>query len=181
MSLGTPWLTVVVNGDRFDDEGMRTMNVLIVDENGRLGDELGARLSELGAVLHRIPHTDALQQTLAKLCRGYGTGCCLVIHDSLESLVERVSELAVAGAGAGGVVDRLDRLPPARQFQRLSPRESEVLQLVLEGMTSQEIAERLNISLRTVKMHRGNIMAKVRVRNVAELVSLYHTTAARAA
>ncbi len=157
------------------------MNILIFDKDGIADRTLGSRVSDLGAVLHHVPHTDALQQTLAMLCQDYSAGCCLVIHESLEAIVERVSRLG--RADVAGVEDATgpDRPAVSRQFQRLSPRESEVLQFVLEGMTSQEIADRLKISLRTVKMHRGNIMAKVRVRNVAELVSLYHTTAVKAA
>ncbi|MBU3724065.1 MAG: response regulator transcription factor [Burkholderiaceae bacterium] len=62
-------------------------------------------------------------------------------------------------------------LPPG--FERLSVRESQVLELVVKGLRSQKIAENLGITLRTVKMHRGNIMAKVGVQNVAQLVSLY--------
>ncbi len=167
--------------NRFGDESLRTMNILIFDKNDAARSEIGARVSDLGAILHHVPHADALQQTLAKLCEGYRAGCCLVIHDSFDEIVERVSRLGELRSEGQGVTNRGDRVPTARQFQRLSPRESEVLQFVLEGMTSQEIADRLKISLRTVKMHRGNIMAKVRVRNVAELVSLYHTTAAKAA
>ena len=58
-------------------------------------------------------------------------------------------------------------------FERLSAREAQVLELVVQGMRSQAIADNLGITLRTVKMHRGNIMAKVGVKNVAQLVSFY--------
>lgn len=62
-------------------------------------------------------------------------------------------------------------LPPG--FERLSGREAQVLALVVQGMRSQKIADTLGITLRTVKMHRGNIMGKVGVQNVAQLVALY--------
>ena len=58
-------------------------------------------------------------------------------------------------------------------FERLSAREIQVLDLVVQGMRSQVIATALGITLRTVKMHRGNIMAKVGVKNVAQLVGFY--------
>ncbi len=67
------------------------MNILIFDKDGITDRTLGSRVSDLGAVLHHVPHTDALHQTLSRLCQGYGTGCCLVIHDSLEAIVERGS------------------------------------------------------------------------------------------
>lgn len=62
-------------------------------------------------------------------------------------------------------------LPPG--FESLTPRESQVLMMVVQGMRSQQIADRLGITLRTIKMHRGNIMTKVGVDNVAQLVALY--------
>lgn len=58
-------------------------------------------------------------------------------------------------------------------FELLSPREREVLELVVRGGRSQEIADALGISLRTVKMHRTNIMLKTNARNVTTLVFKY--------
>jgi DNA-binding NarL/FixJ family response regulator len=52
----------------------------------------------------------------------------------------------------------------------LSPREKEILQLVAEEHTSAEIAEILFISEKTVEKHRGNLMEKLNVRNIAGLV-----------
>jgi len=53
--------------------------------------------------------------------------------------------------------------------QRISVRELEVLQLVGHGATSREIAERLGISLRTVEVHRSNLMRKLEASNAAIL------------
>jgi DNA-binding CsgD family transcriptional regulator len=52
----------------------------------------------------------------------------------------------------------------------LTRREGEVLKLVAEGKTSKSIAERLSISVHTVDRHRANIMAKLDMRKVADLV-----------
>ena len=52
----------------------------------------------------------------------------------------------------------------------LSQREREVLALIAEGNTSKEIASKLFISLQTVETHRSNLMAKLRVRNMAGMV-----------
>lgn len=51
----------------------------------------------------------------------------------------------------------------------LGPREREVLQLLAEGHTSGEIAERMGISTHTVETHRRNIMRKLDLHSVAEL------------
>ncbi len=157
------------------------MNVIILSEGIAQTGDIADRLSDVGAALHQVSHPDALQQALSKICGQYDSGCCLVIHDSFDGLVARLGQLHMASSEEGASRGGSGRPALSRHFQRLSPRESEVLRYVLDGLTSQEIADRLKISLRTVKMHRGNIMAKVRVRNVAELVSLYHTTAVKAA
>jgi DNA-binding NarL/FixJ family response regulator len=52
----------------------------------------------------------------------------------------------------------------------LTPREIEVLKLVAEGNTSQEIADRLVLSVKTVQAHRANIMEKLELRDIAHLV-----------
>ena len=52
----------------------------------------------------------------------------------------------------------------------LTPREREVLQLLAEGLSNQEIAEQLSISVKTVETHRSNMMNKLGVSNKTELV-----------
>jgi DNA-binding NarL/FixJ family response regulator len=54
-------------------------------------------------------------------------------------------------------------------FPLLSCREREVLQLVAEGKTSNQIAENLHISAKTVETHRQNVTLKLNIKNVAEL------------
>lgn len=52
----------------------------------------------------------------------------------------------------------------------LTPRETEILSLVADGMTSKEIARRLGISPKTVEFHRSHLMRKLKAHNMAELV-----------
>lgn len=52
----------------------------------------------------------------------------------------------------------------------LTPREAEVLQCVLTGALNKQIATRLGIAEKTVKVHRGRVMEKLAVTSVAELV-----------
>lgn len=52
---------------------------------------------------------------------------------------------------------------------KLGNRESQVLQLVAEGLTSAAIAEKMNIAASTVEVHRRNIMRKLNLHNVADL------------
>ena len=56
-------------------------------------------------------------------------------------------------------------------YEALTPRERQVLQLIGEGCTNQEIAEKLGLSVHTVQTHRVNIMNKLGLHNRAQLVS----------
>jgi DNA-binding NarL/FixJ family response regulator len=55
-------------------------------------------------------------------------------------------------------------------YNQLTNREREVLQLVAEGYTGQEIAKRLSISPRTAEQHRANVMRKLGFQNQREIV-----------
>lgn len=54
--------------------------------------------------------------------------------------------------------------------QRLTPREREILQLLAEGKSNKEVANLLGISVNTAEAHRANIMLKLGVHSLAELV-----------
>jgi FixJ family two-component response regulator len=59
-----------------------------------------------------------------------------------------------------------------RLLDLLTPREFEVMQLVITGMLNKQIAGELGIAEKTVKVHRGRMMQKLGVTSVAELVKL---------
>jgi DNA-binding NarL/FixJ family response regulator len=60
--------------------------------------------------------------------------------------------------------------PIPDKLTRLSPREREVVQLVSEGKASKDIAAILRMSLSTAETHRSNILRKLRLHSIAELV-----------
>ena len=51
----------------------------------------------------------------------------------------------------------------------LTPREREVLQLIAEGHSSREIAQRLDLSVKTIETHRRQMMEKLEIRSIADL------------
>lgn len=78
----------------------------------------------------------------------------------------------VSPAIADVVIEALtahERGAKANQQTPLSTREREVLQLLAEGMSSKEIAQRLQLAVPTVESHRRQIMGKLGLRSVAEL------------
>ena len=60
--------------------------------------------------------------------------------------------------------------PPDTIADRLTTREREVVQLLSEGKSSREVASVLNISVKTAETHRANIMRKLEIHSVSELV-----------
>ncbi|WP_282636989.1 response regulator transcription factor [Sphingobacterium thalpophilum] len=59
-----------------------------------------------------------------------------------------------------------------RALPRLTSREKEILQLIADGLTSNQIAERLFLSPVTIETHRRNLLTKFKVKNMIELVQL---------
>lgn len=71
------------------------------------------------------------------------------------------------------VVDYIKRMEPGEdkaRYDGLSERERQVLTLVAEGKTSQQIADELFLSVNTVQTHRAHIMEKLNLQNRAELI-----------
>jgi DNA-binding NarL/FixJ family response regulator len=79
----------------------------------------------------------------------------------------RVSELVLAGFLSGDTPRAEEELPPGAP---LTPREREVLQLLAGGKTNREVAAALGIGLKTVETHRMNLMAKLGLHSVVDLV-----------
>jgi DNA-binding NarL/FixJ family response regulator len=70
------------------------------------------------------------------------------------------------------VLAKDDEPDEANKASRLSRRESEVLQLLADGLTTNEIAEKLFTSKRTIETHRQNILEKTQTKNTAALIRL---------
>lgn len=57
-------------------------------------------------------------------------------------------------------------------LEKLTPRENQVLERITAGRLNKQIADDLNISIKTVEAHRANIMTKFEARTVAELIKI---------
>lgn len=58
------------------------------------------------------------------------------------------------------------------RIDQLTPRESQVLNFVVDGFSSRQIAEQLDVSFKTIEAHRSKIMSKTQAQNVAHLVRM---------
>ena len=68
----------------------------------------------------------------------------------------------------GNTALQIERHPKAELS--ITPRQREILKMVALGHTNREISESLDISIRTVEVHRFNLMRRLNVRNVAQLL-----------
>jgi len=59
---------------------------------------------------------------------------------------------------------------PAQAEEHLTKREREIIQLIAEGASNKEVAQKLGVSLRTAETHRANVLRKLNLSSVADLV-----------
>jgi DNA-binding NarL/FixJ family response regulator len=111
------------------------------------------KMLEAGAVGYLLK--DCAFQELIQAIRSVGTGetylgrkvATIIVHDMADRL--------------------MSKKPPS--MARLTPRESEVLQLITEGRSTKQIGYGLHVSAKTIETHRRNIMSKLDMNTVAEL------------
>ncbi len=143
------------------------------------GIELCYRIRELdpgGHVLALSMHDDI--QNIEKMIRAGAIGY-IQKAASMEELLKAIRSVAAGERYLGqdiqqvvfeslGNQDRLDQA--ADPVSRLTPRELEVLKLIVKDYSTAEIAAKLFISERTVETHRKNIFSKTNARTVVGLV-----------
>lgn len=111
---------------------------------------------------------DDAQQILAAIQAG-AISCLLkdVDADSLADAIRKAAkgEAVLHARIASHLMEALRRgaLPAAQLLESLSQREREVLELVAEGLSNLQIAEKLGIGEKTVKTHVSNVLAKLEV------------------
>jgi DNA-binding NarL/FixJ family response regulator len=151
----------------------------ILLDAGSDGSGALALLEQLGAEAPGIPIA-VISDAPSVVAEALSAGASAVISADISPAI-----LAGAlGATAAGMVvlgrDLVSSLLPAgvdgdelfRPIERLTPRESEVLQLLARGMTNAEIASRLGISEHTAKFHVGAVLGKLGARSRAEAVAV---------
>ena len=84
-----------------------------------------------------------------------------------QLLLERIREAIDVSIATRKVA--AERSSVEARLARLTPREREVLDLVVAGKANKQIAAELNISIKTVEVHRHNVMEKMEAASVAEL------------
>lgn len=149
----------------------RVPGCLILDIRmpGMSGIELQGRLRELGAEMHIIFLTGHANVKTAVQVMRDGAVDLLEKPIDEQRLIDRVQQVLKQIRERLQVQRQLETV--AARLALLTPREREVLDLVVSGKRTKVVAAELGLSTKTVDAHRANIMEKMRVHSVAELVS----------
>jgi FixJ family two-component response regulator len=92
-------------------------------------------------------------------------------QDLLDAIHQALDSDRVAGEHRAKATELRGR------YELLTPREREVMELVVRGLLNKQIAAELGASEVTIKMHRGQVMHKMRAESVVELLRMAETIA----
>ena len=156
--------------DQSPSENIPSCILLDVRLPGMSGPELQERLNELGSMLPIIflsGYSDI--PTTVRTMKAGGEDFLIkpVSSDDLLQSVER----AIARHNAALNMKQMRDFVLSR-IATLTPRERQVFELIIRGKSNKAVANALGPTERTIKAHRHNVMAKMQVRSLAELVSL---------
>ncbi|GAB1384982.1 response regulator [Melaminivora sp.] len=154
--------------------GKRQASCLLLDVRmpGMSGLALFDRLAARGdlpaiPVIFLTGHAD-VPTAVATVKRGAFDFCEKPFSDN--ALVDRIQ--AALAASAQHLASLRAQAALAERLHELTEREREVMALVTEGLPNKLIADQLNISVRTVEVHRARVFDKMQVRSAVELANL---------
>ena len=138
--------------------------------SGMDGMTLQGRLAERGCLIPVIMITGHGDVSLARAA--FKANASDFLEKPLDDvkLIGAIDEAFAREASSRG--DLLRRTRGIELLRELTPREREVMHLVVTGRHNRDIAPALGISVRTVEVHKARLMAKLGVDNVADLVRI---------
>lgn len=156
--------------DRPPDQSGPGCIVLDVRIPGLSGPELQRRLIELGSTLPILFLTGYPDVRTTVNTIKAGAEDFLTKPVTSEHLLHAIEQAMARHETSRDLKTRLDAL--RAHLASLTPRERQVFELVVQGRINKQIAQQLGATERTIKAHRHRVMEKMRVRSLAELVSV---------
>ena len=153
------------------DRHMRGCLLLDVRMPGLSGLELHRKLRDQGIALQVVIITGHGDVPMAVRALKAGASDFIEKPFNEEDLLDRIQTCLKEDHHLWNTRQALDEA--ASRFDTLTPREKAVMELIAEGYHTKKIAAQLDIQDRTVDVHRFNIMRKVGVRTLAELLRLW--------
>ena len=142
------------------------------------GPGLQNRLNELGSMLPIIFVTGNPDIPTTVRAIKAGADDFLIKPVTSDDLFRAIEQALAHHRTLRDLKDKLDSV--RARIGRLTPREREVFELVIRGDHNKQIARALGCTERTVKAHRHNVMEKMQVKSLAELVSIAERIGIRA-
>jgi FixJ family two-component response regulator len=156
--------------DRFPDENETGCVLLDVRIPGLSGPELQGRLNELGSTLPIVFLTGHADTPTTVRTIKAGAEDFLTKPVESEQLLSAIERALARHSVVQGERQRLEQMRAL--VAALTPRERQVFRLVVRGKLNKQIAHELGATERTIKAHRHQVMVKMKVQSLAELVSL---------
>jgi FixJ family two-component response regulator len=156
--------------DRLPSESGPACILLDVKIPGLSGPDLQQRLAELGSTLPIIFVTGYADVRATVKAIKAGAEDVLTKPITSDQLLPAVERALAHHERSRGQKARLDEL--RARLARLTPRETQVFELVVQGRINKQIAQQLGATERTIKAHRHKVMEKMGVDSLAELVSM---------
>ncbi|PDT75657.1 response regulator [Bradyrhizobium sp. C9] len=157
-----------------EDTGCILLDVRIP---GMSGPELQIRLNELDSSLPIVFLTGHADTATTVQAIKAGAEDFLTKPIESEQLIEAIDRAVARHELVRSQRTRLDSLRAL--LARLTPRERQVFDLIVRGRINKQIAYELGTTERTIKAHRHQVMEKMRVQSLAELVSIAERLGAR--
>ncbi|QOL81916.1 response regulator transcription factor [Pseudooceanicola spongiae] len=153
--------------DRPETRCCLVLDVRLSGESGLEFTEKLARLAYAVPVVLITGHGD-----IPMTVRGMRAGAVDFLPKPFDDdqLLGAVEAALLADLGRRAEFERSLQLQ--RQYDGLTPREKEVMALVVTGLMNKQVAARLDLSEITVKIHRGNVMRKMVAQSLADLVRM---------
>ena len=156
--------------DRMPSESEMGCILLDVRVPGLSGPELQRRLSELGSTLPIVFLTGYPDVRTAVRTIKAGAEDFLTKPVSSDKLLRAIERAMARYEATRGLKSTLDVV--RAHIGKLTPRERQVFERIVRGQTNKQVANALGTTERTIKAHRQQVMEKMQVQSLAELVSL---------
>ena len=156
--------------DRMPSESEMGCILLDVRVPGLSGPELQRRLSELGSTLPIVFLTGYPDVRTAVRTIKAGAEDFLTKPVSSDKLLRAIERAMARHEATRGLKSTLDVV--RAHIGKLTPRERQVFERIVRGQTNKQIANALGTTERTIKAHRQQVMEKMQVQSLAELVTL---------
>jgi len=156
--------------DHLPDENEPGCILLDVRIPGLSGPELQGRLNELGSTLPIVFLTGYADTATTVRTIKAGAEDFLTKPVGSEQLIGAIERALARHASMRGERHRLEQM--RELVAALTPRERQVFGLVVRGRLNKQIAHELGATERTIKAHRHQVMEKMKVHSLAELVSI---------